>query len=204
MIALLLGDSHTVGAYGQALATDLAAMFPDLQAVPLAVEGKGVQYWVDRLASQSPPYDPASLALVMVTLGTNDYWRDHDDWAGSVAELAAVVGEWSPTARLVWISAPVLETGDVTWQVPVLEDMLPDRWTIVDSLALTPDLTRAADGIHYPGASGQAWAQRVVDVLVSADGGTSRSTAKWWAVGTAVVVGTVAAFSFIRHLGKRR
>lgn len=202
MLAVLLGDSHTAGPYGQALATDLATM--GFTAQRLAQVGIGVPGWLERLAGARPPVDPAELGAVIVTLGTNDYWREAEPWAHAVAELAAVLEEWSPRARLVWVSAPVLEKADVTWQLDVLEDVLPDRWTIIDSTEITVPLERSPDGTHYPGQSGARWAQAVVDVLVAADGGTSRTSARTWAVVAGGAVALVAVFSFIRHLGARR
>jgi lysophospholipase L1-like esterase len=196
--ALILGDSHVLGTFGQALAALLLQQDPSLVVASEGVQGSHVATWIQRLRSRGP----AGWRLVIVVLGTNDYGIDPAAWGDQALELAARLQMLAPNARLVWVTAPILRVGDVSWQLWILDDLLPAPWTIVDSGPMTATLPMDADGIHR-WAAGPAWAAAVVAALARLDtsSGGSSSSGIMVAAGVAIVGGVLA---LLASLGGRR
>lgn len=171
---LLIGDSHTVGPFGQTL----ERLFRDegWEVETHAIIGRSTSQWADELARKPIP---GRFDLAVVALGSNDSGHTDDQ---ETAAASTVMG--SVTSRSVaWVGPPCMSV-DVSRQAGALRKAVEGNgWTWIDSERMTRGLQRYADGVHYLPSSGAHWARQVKEVLPS----TSPALP--------LVLGAVSAFS---------
>lgn len=159
MKVVLIGDSHTAGAFGQRLQSLLIA---DGDTVARSGQvGWGIRQWVDVLSSPGAAL-PDRDAAVIVALGHND-WGRPEAIPGLVDDLAEIL-EDATVGPLIWVGPPSTPASNADATAAAIGAALAThpRWVWVDSGPLTRDLpAKGAGGYHYLPREGATWADRV-------------------------------------------
>jgi lysophospholipase L1-like esterase len=164
---LLIGDSHTHGAFGTELTRLLAERGARVERH--AKIGSAVKYWLPRIPELLRARRPAT---VVIALGAN--LRDYPSASGTSAQIRQLVGlirREAPGARLVWIGPPRRRGDtDATLQrvAAIVRAGLDAKTTWIDSAPHTPEY-RGADGVHYAEATAKDWARGVATQLGGSD-----------------------------------
>jgi len=210
MRVLLLGDSHTVGSYGKALADLFAARGAEVVRVG-RVGATASSYLGDgwKKLEGVGDFDAAKLGqydLAVVTLGTNDAAALSSSFiAQNAAEALQRVAERLNAATIWYVGPPAFSANAAASYNPVFrqEDLnsRADRlWRAVsglfggravDSRPSTKAFVRESD-IHLGDAGGKAWAAAVFQRVQS--GGFPV-----WAVVGVTVLATAVAIWFLKR-----
>jgi len=106
---LLLGDSHTLGFYGQALAQLFKGMGADVTVVANA-GAAAVDYLAGgKHAAQVPTRlsDPLGFDIAVITLGTNDAAASDNAPPGTSADRFKTLAEALPSSNVWYVGPPV-------------------------------------------------------------------------------------------------
>jgi hypothetical protein len=156
---LLVGDSHTVGAFGSELERLLKATGASI--VRSAEKGTAVKQWLGRLPPLLKKHAPS---IVIVALGAN--MRDYPyprATSAQVTKLIAVIRKERPGAALYWIGPPRKRSDTTATLVAfnaILKNGLGSSARFVDSSPHTPKY-EGGDGEHYAPTPAKRWAKGV-------------------------------------------
>lgn len=163
MRVLLVGDSHTYGAFGQELQRLLAEQ--QLNVLRRAKIGSAVKYWWPRLPALLQEQRPD---VVILALGAN--MRGYPSARGTAAQIqktVALVRQARPNATIVWIGPPRLQKdsdAELARFNRIIQRGLGTAAHFIDSAPLTPRYV-GRDGVHYAAKEGKLWARAVVAAL---------------------------------------
>lgn len=180
--AFLLGDSHTLGAFGSELRSRL-------QAAGASSDTRAVVGWhiSEATASLTQTPIPVGAVLVLVALGHNDWGGPPTAVERAADRLAALIEQQAPTARLVWVGPPKTRKSDARKATEGIAAALArrPRWTFLDSRPITSSLPTGADGMHFGTVAGAAWASAICTALALGDAAqkAKNSDAGKWVVG---------------------
>ncbi|HEY3500998.1 MAG TPA: N-acetylmuramoyl-L-alanine amidase [Polyangiaceae bacterium] len=156
---LLVGDSHTYGAFGRELERLLQAS--GASVVRRAKIGSAVNFWLPRLPELLREHRPE---IVLIGLGANmrgyPSARGTSAWIGRAVHL---VKRLAPNAHVVWIGPP-RERRDTEAALArfngIVRAGVGQLAAFVDSVPHTPRY-EGRDGVHYAKGAAQAWARGV-------------------------------------------
>lgn len=163
---LLVGDSHTYGAFGQELERLLAAQ--QVNVLRRAKIGSAPKYWWPRLPALLEQHKPD---VVIVALGAN--MRGYPSARGTalhVRKTVQLIVRALPKARIVWIGPPRQRSdsdADLARFNAIIKKGLGDQVRFIDSAPLTPRYV-GGDGVHYATTQGKAWARGAFSALKGA------------------------------------
>jgi hypothetical protein len=159
---LLIGDSHTYGAFGQELERLLAATGATVERH--AKIGSWIQYWQPLVADLVRKMSPTD---VVVALGANmrhGYPASGTGRTRQVQKFLATIRGVAPAARITWIGPPH-ERDDTEAALArdnkIITAGLDGKVTFIDSGPQTPEFHGAKDGVHYDVPTGKKWARGV-------------------------------------------
>jgi RNase H-fold protein (predicted Holliday junction resolvase) len=163
---VLVGDSHTVGAFGSELERLLKATGASI--VRSAEKGTAVKQWLGRLPQLLKKHAPN---IVIVALGANMRGYPYPRaTSAQVTKLIAVIRKERPGAALYWIGPPRKRsdtTATLTAFNAILKNGLGSSARFVDSSPHTPKY-EGGDGEHYAPAPAKRWAKGVFVELTGA------------------------------------
>lgn len=160
---LLVGDSHTHGAFGKELERLLESGGATVERH--AKIGSAVKYWLLLVPKLLRDHRPG---VVIVALGAN--MRGYPSAKGTSAQirqLVDLVRREAPGARLVWIGPPrERKDSDDTLRRfnTIVRNGLDTNTAFVDSAPHTPTY-RGSDGVHYAEDTAKQWARGVFTQL---------------------------------------
>lgn len=163
---LLVGDSHTHGAFGQELERLLAAQ--QVNVLRRAKIGSAPKYWWPRLPALLEQHKPE---VVIVALGAN--MRGYPSARGTalhVRKTVQLIARALPKARVIWVGPPRQRSdsdADLARFNAIIKKGLGDQVRFIDSAPLTPRYV-GRDGVHYAAAQGNAWARGAFSALKGA------------------------------------
>jgi hypothetical protein len=163
---LLVGDSHTHGAFGQELERLLVAQ--QVNVLRRAKIGSAPKYWWPRLPALLQQHQPE---VVIVALGAN--MRGYPSARGTalhVRKTVQLIVRALPKARIIWIGPPRQRAdgdADLARFNAIIKKGLGTQVRFIDSAALTPRYV-GRDGVHYATAPGKAWARGAFAALKGA------------------------------------
>lgn len=161
---LLVGDSHTHGAFGIELARLITAAGGTVQRE--AKIGSAVNYWLPRLPELLRTHSPD---VVIVALGAN--MRGYPSASGTsrwIRRAVEAIARERPSARRIWIGPPrERKDSDATLAAfdRIIRDGLDGDTRFVASDRHTPAYV-GRDGVHYDAGPARAWAQGVFAELL--------------------------------------
>jgi hypothetical protein len=162
---LLVGDSHTHGAFGAELERLLETTGAKVHRA--AKIGSAVRYWWPRLPALLRDHQPD---LVIVALGAN--MRDYPSAKGTAAQFHKTIGliaRERPAARIIWIGPP-RERADTEARLQEFNQRIKrgvgGGAVFIDSSPHTPRYV-GRDGVHYASAPARAWAAGVFGELAA-------------------------------------
>ena len=168
---LMIGDSHTVGEYGQNLKSQLESL--GNVVIKRGVGGTGIHNWVvgqydgdafDNLQTLITSHNPTT---VIISLGTNNYGDASADIERNARQLISVI---PAGIRCFWVGPPEVRenpsasggitNADVDKVYGALNSGVTRKCTLVDSRLYTdknsPEFS--SDGVHLTGNAAITWA----------------------------------------------
>jgi hypothetical protein len=160
---LLVGDSHSSGAFGKELERLLESGGAKVERH--AEVGSAVKTWLPRMAALLETHRPST---VIVALGANMREGYADAGVTShVRKMVRAIRAGAPAARIIWIGAPRRKPdSEATLQAfnTLVRAGLDANVTFVDSAPHTP-VYRGGDKDHYYEKEAKAWARGVYEQL---------------------------------------
>lgn len=178
MKVLLLGDSHTVGSYGQSLARLFRDTGADVSVVANVGANAGNYLPGGKYESQVPTRvsNPLGFDIAIITLGTNDAAASDSVSPGTSADRFKALAEKLPASIVWYVGPPSFSDNAARTYNPVFAGPGKDLNTraaallgeafkrfgsrTIDSRPSTAKFAQAND-IHLGPQGGAAWAQAV-------------------------------------------